>query len=194
MATAVNLLRLGVLLTIFLASHALAGIERIYVLKEMDDDHIIIVTQSGEQLLLEKWTLRFSPLSFEGKYFIAEVSPAWVTIHFEGRDPIKWSVEKSLGYITPKPSASKPPVRAPDSARPAPRARARQECYRSMIREPSPFLGNGGEIFILDDGSVWKEISYQYLYLYEYYPSVIVCPADGTMILGRYVFQIVPAR
>ena len=43
-----------VLVTMVWASNAFAGIEKIYVLNEIDDDHIIIVTQSGEQLLLEK--------------------------------------------------------------------------------------------------------------------------------------------
>jgi hypothetical protein len=85
--------------SLFIATHAYAGVEKIYVLKEIDDDHIIVVTEAGEQLLLEKMNLRFSPLLFEGKYFIAEVSPSWVTIQFDDRDSIKWSVEKSLGSV-----------------------------------------------------------------------------------------------
>lgn len=87
--------------SLLIAPHAVAGVEKIYVHKEIDDDHIIIVTEAGEQLLLEKWNLRFSPLLFEGKYFIAEVSPLWVTIHFDDRESIKWSVEKNLGSIAP---------------------------------------------------------------------------------------------
>lgn len=175
--------------SLFIVAHAYAGVEKIYVLKEIDDDHIIVVTEAGEQLLLEKMNLRFSPLLFEGKYFIAEVSPSWVTIHFDDRDNIKWSVEKSLGSVAPNAPTKKgkapatPATKGPNS-----------QCFKSGIREPSPFQGNGGEIIILDDGSIWKEISYQYLYLYEYYPSVIVCPGDGKMILGKYVFQIIPAR
>lgn len=191
-AHARSLIRVVIVLLTLWTSQALAGVERIYVLKEIDDDHIVIVTQSGEQLLLEKWTLRFSPLVFEGKYFTAEVSSSWVTIYFEYRDPIKWSVEKSLGYVTPRSATPRP---GPTQEAPAAPPRARGgECYRTAIQGPTPFLGNGGEIILLLDGTVWREVSYQYLYLYEYYPNVIVCPAEGKLILGRHVFQIVPAR
>jgi hypothetical protein len=55
----------------------------------MDDDHIIIVTDDGEQLLLEKWSMRLSPLVFEGKIFVAEVTPMWVTIHVPDHDPME---------------------------------------------------------------------------------------------------------
>ncbi len=81
----------------FWSSIASADIQKILVEKEIDDDNIIILTEKGERLLLEKWTLRFSPLVFEGKYFLAKVSPLWVTIHFDDREPIKWSIEESLG-------------------------------------------------------------------------------------------------
>jgi hypothetical protein len=181
--------RYCLLASLFFAVHAYADIEKVFILKEIDDDHIIIVTEAGEQLLLEKWNLRFSPLSFEGKYFVAEVSPFWVTIHFEGRDSIKWSVEKSLGSI----STTRPGKKGATPANP-PAHTSKGQCFKSGIREPSPFLGNGGEIIILEDETVWKEISYQYLYLYEYYPHVIVCPSEGKMILGKHVFQIIPAR
>lgn len=46
--------------------------------------------------------MRLSPLIFEGKTFLAEVSSLWVTIHFENKDPIKWSVEKFLGVYEEK--------------------------------------------------------------------------------------------
>jgi hypothetical protein len=44
-------------------------------------------------------------------------------------------------------------------------------------------MGNNGEIFKLDDGSMW-EVKYEYEYLYEYYPSVIVCPSRGKLIIN----------
>jgi len=50
-------------------------------------------------------------------------------------------------------------------------------CYTTSIQSPTPYLGNGGETIVLADGTVWREISYQYLYLYEYYPTVTVCPS-----------------
>src|SRR5688572_23182554 len=51
-------------------------------------------------------------------------------------------------------------------------------CFESSILSPSPFMGNNGEVFKLSDGSLW-EVRYEYEYLYEYYPSVLVCPATG---------------
>lgn len=61
---------------------------------------------------------------------------------------------------------------------------AAQSCYESSILSPSPFMGNNGEIFKLADGSIW-EVKYEYEYLYEYYPSVIICPSRGKLILGE---------
>lgn len=163
--------------------------QRILVLKEIDDDHIIIVTEAGEQLLLEKWTLRFSPLVFEGKRFMADVSTLWVTIYFEDREAIKWSVEKSLGYLTPAPAALQSGTTP--SGTPVPMRARGGECYTTTIQSPTPFLGNGGELIRLADGTVWKDVSYQYLYLYAYYPSVVICPSDGKLVLGRNVFQVI---
>jgi hypothetical protein len=57
-----------------------------------------------------------------------------------------------------------------------------QECYTSMIMTPSPFMGNHGEVFKLQDGSVW-EIVNEYEYMYEYYPSVTICPSRGILVL-----------
>ena len=63
-----------------------------------------------------------------------------------------------------------------------------QDCYRSTIQSPSPFLGNHGEIAKLADGSIW-EIQYEYEYMYEYYPSVIVCPSRGILIVKDKKFN-----
>ncbi|MCZ7652129.1 MAG: hypothetical protein M5U13_13585 [Thermoanaerobaculia bacterium] len=186
--------RWKVLVVALLAAHllavaALAGVERILVEKEIDDDHIIVQTEKGELLLLEKWSMRFSPLVFEGKTFLAEVSPYWVVIHFDDREPIKWSIEKSLGTTEALPPAIAPGREARPGARP--RAVEPTDCFRTSITEPTPFMGNGGEIFMLSDGSLWKDVSYQYLYLYAYYPSVIVCPREGKMIFDDHTFDIV---
>jgi hypothetical protein len=59
-----------------------------------------------------------------------------------------------------------------------------QDCYQSSILSPLPFLGNNEEIFRLADGSLW-EVKYEYEYLYEYYPSVIICPSRGKLIVGK---------
>ena len=55
-------------------------------------------------------------------------------------------------------------------------------CYESQIMQPTPFLGNNDEIFILGDGAVWQ-IKYEYEYMYEYYPSVLVCESQGYVIV-----------
>lgn len=75
-------------------------------------------------------------------------------------------------------------------------AAAAANCYRTTIQEPQPFLGtgDGSEIIILSDGSIWKDVSYQYLYLYEYFPSVVICPSAGKMILGEHEFRVVRIR
>ena len=58
------------------------------------------------------------------------------------------------------------------------------ECFESSIVSPTPFMGNNEEIFNLLDGSVW-EVKYEYEYLYEYYPSVIVCPGRRKLIINE---------
>ena len=50
-----------------------------------------------------------------------------------------------------------------------------EQCRESSILEPAPFMGNNDEIFRLDDGSIWK-VQFEYEYLYEYYPQVVICP------------------
>ncbi len=58
-----------------------------------------------------------------------------------------------------------------------------QGCYESSILSPTPFMGNNGEIFKLADGSIW-EVKYEYEYLYEYYPDVVICPSKDKLIMG----------
>ncbi|MCU7964153.1 hypothetical protein L5M43_14525 [Shewanella sp. SW36] len=177
------LVRLLLITLALFVSQAYADVQRIFVQTEIDDDHIIIVTEKGEQLLLEKWSLKFSPLLFEGKSFLAEISPLWVTIHIEDRDPIKWSIEKNLGNVdTEKPK--------PSQGKTEPKAAPTETCYKTNIQEPTPFNGNGGELIMLADGSIWKDSSYLYLYLYEYYPEVVLCPSEGKMILESHVFHV----
>ena len=45
-------------------------------------------------------------------------------------------------------------------------------------------MGNNDEIFVLDDGTIW-EVKYEYEYLYEYYPQVIMCPSKGIMLINN---------
>ena len=60
--------------------------------------------------------------------------------------------------------------------------KATTPCFESSIASPTPFMGNNGEGFKLSDGSIW-EVRYEYEYLYEYYPSVVVCPGRGKIYL-----------
>ena len=64
-------------------------------------------------------------------------------------------------------------------------------CYYSSIIEPQPFLGIHGEVFELDDGSIW-EVQHSYEYLYAYYPYVTVCVnyviVDGVKIDTRNIY------
>ena len=84
---------------LFITVSAQAEIMNVLVAKEIDDDHIIIITAKGDQLLLEKWTMKLSPLLFEGKIFPADISSMWAKIYIEGKGEIEWSIEKHLGTV-----------------------------------------------------------------------------------------------
>jgi hypothetical protein len=62
-------------------------------------------------------------------------------------------------------------------------------CYKSSIMSPAPFMGNNGEIFKLFDGSFW-EVKYEYEYLYEYYPDVIMCPENEKLIIAGKTLNV----
>ena len=70
----------------------------------------------------------------------------------------------------------------------------RMDCNEATIMKPAPFLGNGGEMIMLDDGTIWQDISYQYLYLYEYHPTVAICPSKGLMILDDDQFDVIQIK
>lgn len=64
-----------------------------------------------------------------------------------------------------------------------------QSCYESSIVSPTPFMGNDGELFKLADGSLW-EVKFEYEYLYEYYPQVVICPAKGKLVIAEKSLNI----
>lgn len=79
---------------------------------------------------------------------------------------------------------------ASKTAKPSPPAvSSTAACYESSIMNPTPFLGNDGEIFKLADGTLW-EVKYEYEYMYEYYPSVIICPSRETLLIGRKTLNV----
>ena len=52
-------------------------------------------------------------------------------------------------------------------------------------------MGNNGEIFKLADGSIW-EVKYEYEYLYEYQPDVIICPSRGKLAIKGKSLNVQP--
>ena len=97
-----NKLKMIFLIVTLFSVNIFAEVLNVLIEKELDDDKIIIVTSKGDRLLLEKWTMKLSPLSFEGKIFPAKVSPMWVKMYIENKGEIKWSIEKHLGTVNLK--------------------------------------------------------------------------------------------
>lgn len=150
-------------------SIAHAEVMKVLVEKEIDDEHIIIVTAKGDQLLLEKWTLKFSPLLFEGKIFLADVSSMWVKIYIEGKGEIKWSVEKHLGTVDlekPKPNKEQPVSSYPGVG------------SGHWIQTVS----SGGKILTLEDGSIWEVSLIDVIYSAIWLPisNIVVIEDSGT--------------
>lgn len=52
-------------------------------------------------------------------------------------------------------------------------------------------MGNNDEIFKLSDGSIWQ-VKYEYEYLYEYYPSIIICPEKNILIINGKKLNVEP--
>lgn len=67
------------------------------------------------------------------------------------------------------------------------------DCYESTIVTPSPFMGNNDEIFKLADGTIWQ-VKYEYEYLYEYLPNVVICPSRGVLVINGKTLNVVPIR
>ena len=60
-----------------------------------------------------------------------------------------------------------------------------EDCYESSIISPYPFMGNDGEVFKLADGTIWKVSQERTnLFMYEYYPKVLICPSNGQLMVG----------
>jgi len=60
------------------------------------------------------------------------------------------------------------------------------QCFETTVKSPSPFMGNNDEIFQTLDGNVWQ-VKYAYEYLYEYYPSVMICDEAKLIISGKVI-------
>ena len=66
------------------------------------------------------------------------------------------------------------------------------ECYKNSVKAPVPLLGNHGEVVVMWDGTIWEIVGGEYEYMYEYYPSVILCPKKRLMTIGNKAFKVVP--
>ena len=66
-----------------------------------------------------------------------------------------------------------------------------QSCFTTSIVAPAPFMGNNDEVFKLADGSLWQ-VKYEYSYLYEYYPTVKICPSQGKLLVGQSILNVSP--
>lgn len=181
-------------LFVVLSAVASAQVQKVLVLKEIDDDNIIIVTEKGDKLLLKKWSLRFSPLVFEGKIFNASVSPMWVTIYFDDRSPIKWSIEQHLGRvdITPRQKQS-----SPGSTQGKVYAGVDSDHWIQKVID-------SGKIILLEDGSLWEVspldvitsilwLPVSNIYVVEsenpLYPYKLINTDDGESVEAKYLGQ-----
>ena len=75
----------------------------------------------------------------------------------------------------------------------APTAARAADCYRSTIVAPSPFMGNNDEVFKLADGTLWQ-VKYEYEYLYEYQPEVVICPSSGLLSIDGKTLKVAAVR
>ena len=66
-----------------------------------------------------------------------------------------------------------------------------ETCSRDSIVKPTPFMGNDDEIFVLASGSIWQ-VKYEYEYLYEYSPNVVICPAKNILIIKGKQLNVIP--
>jgi hypothetical protein len=64
-------------------------------------------------------------------------------------------------------------------------AQDEEGCKKVVIVKPDPFIVSGGEVLTMSDGSVWRDQTYLYLYLYLSNPTVILCPSQSRMHLPR---------
>lgn len=68
-----------------------------------------------------------------------------------------------------------------------------QECFRTSVTVPSPFMGNHSEIFRTADGGIYEVVG-SYEYLYAYSPGVTICPSRGKMLVDGKTVSISPIR
>lgn len=65
-----------------------------------------------------------------------------------------------------------------------------QNCYKTSILAPTPFMGNHDEVFKTSDDRLWQ-VTNEYSYLYDYYPTVDICNENKLIIKGK-TLNIIP--
>jgi len=185
-----SLIKTILIASLLLTSELNGQIQKIFILKEIDDDNIIIVTEKNEKYLLEKWPMRLSPVVFEGKTFLAEVTPMWITIYFENRAPIKWSVEKYLGDYNNSPANAQ---KQNNNTKNNIGLNSKQWIKKVLDK---------GKLIQLEDDSIWEvspiDIIYSMLWLpgtnvyvtesdNPYYAFKIINTYDGEMVEVKFI-------
>ena len=134
--------------------------QMVHIIKELDDDHILIQTTRNSFMFLEKWTLRFSPLLFEGKSFPAKITPLWVTIYFEHREPIKWSIMDRY-----------------------------ENClyYEDTTIDGTVTLVRNGTVLKTSSSNIYEVIDYGYSYSYLYHPDTFILKAIDKNIYVLFI-------
>ena len=162
-----------VIITLIFSIELSAEVMKVYIEKEVDDDHIILITAKGDRLYLEKWSMKFSPLLFEGKTFLADISPLWVKIYVEGKGELKWSIEKHLGTVD---------LEQPNKeSQPAGYAGVGSGHWIQSV-------STGGKIIKLEDGSLWEISPIDTIYTGIWLPiSNITVIIDG----GPYPYKLI---
>ena len=164
-----------------------AEVMKVLVAKEINDQNIIIVTEKGYRLLLQKWSLKFSPLLFEGKVFMADVTPFFVNMFIEGKGELKWSIEKHLGTVN---LGEKP--------------KQKKSSYNIYTGVGSGHwietVSSGGKFITLEDGSLWEIASSDTVFTSIWlpisniivienvgqYPYILINTDDGEKVNAKY--------
>ena len=65
----------------------------------------------------------------------------------------------------------------------------REAMYYRYLEFASYVKGGSVEPHWMADGSIW-EVKYEYEYLYEYYPDVIICPSRGKLAINGKMLSV----
>jgi len=152
---------------------ASCGAITICVDTEIDDDNII-ASYGGSRYLLKKWSLKFSPLVFEGKCFAGKATSFGVEMYVPNKGKIKWDVVQALGASEGRKIAGN------DAA-----------CVDDMLRENI----DSGRMLLLSSGTLMKVLPGDNIDSMLWLPisSLLVCGPDSIQAGGKsyQVYKII---